>query len=160
MSNYRRQSVPGGTYFFTVTLADRQSGLLVEKIPLLRRAYAEACGRLPFETVAICVLPDHLHAIWTLPNGDSDYSQRWALIKSRFSRALPKATSLSASKYRKREKGYGRGVSGSIRYAMRMILPDTLITSTSIPSSMGWSIASRIGRFPVSIGTLSEAFFR
>lgn len=105
MSNYRRQSVPGGTYFFTVTLADRQSGLLVEKIPLLRRAYAEACGRLPFETVAICVLPDHLHAIWTLPNGDSDYSQRWALIKSRFSHALPKATSLSASKYRKREKG-------------------------------------------------------
>lgn len=105
MSTYRREWIPGGTYFFTVTLADRRSTLLVDAIPLLRKAYAEARSRLPFETVAICVLPDHLHAILTLPDGDSDYAQRWALIKSGFSRALPSAESIGASKSHKREKG-------------------------------------------------------
>ncbi|MFP6848450.1 MAG: transposase [Pseudomonas sp.] len=105
MSNYRRHWLPGGTYFFTVTLANRQSTLLVDAISTLRQAYADAGRRHPFETVAICVLPDHLHAIWTLPDGDSDYSQRWALIKSGFSRTLPAATTISVSKSRKREKG-------------------------------------------------------
>jgi len=105
MSNYRRAWVPGGTYFFTVALANRRSRLLVDAIPLLRKVYVEAGNRLPFQTVAICVLPDHLHAIWTLPEGDSDFAQRWALIKSGFSRALPAAVNISASKSRKREKG-------------------------------------------------------
>ncbi|MGE8361834.1 REP-associated tyrosine transposase [Pseudomonas sp.] len=105
MSHYRREWVPGGTYFFTVTLADRRSRLLLDEISLLRKVYANASKRLPFKTVAICVLPDHLHAIWSLPDGDSDYSQRWALIKSQFSRALPAAISVSQSKSRKREKG-------------------------------------------------------
>ena len=105
MSNYRREWVPGGTYFFTVTLANRRSRLLVDAIPLLRKVYVEACKRMPFQTVAICVLPDHLHAIWTLPEGDSDYAQRWAMIKSGFSRALPAAANISTSKSRKREKG-------------------------------------------------------
>ncbi|MDH1264617.1 transposase [Pseudomonas sp. GD03944] len=105
MSHYRREWVPGGTYFFTVTLADRRSRLLVDEIALLRKTYVQANKRLPFTTIAICVLPDHLHAIWSLPDGDSDYSQRWALIKSQFSRALPAATSVSPSKSRKREKG-------------------------------------------------------
>ncbi|MGE8504019.1 MAG: REP-associated tyrosine transposase [Pseudomonas sp.] len=104
MSTYRRERIPGATYFFTVTLADRRSSLLVDEIALLRQVYVEASKRMLFKTIAICVLPDHLHTIWQLPEGDSDYSHRWALIKSRFSRALP-AAPVSASKLQKREKG-------------------------------------------------------
>lgn len=104
MSEYRRFRQVGGTYFFTLTLADRQSSLLVDEIARLRRAYAEVAVGLPFETVAICVLPDHLHAIWTLPEGDDDFSSRWAQIKSRFSRGLP-AMPRTASKVRHRDKG-------------------------------------------------------
>ena len=105
MSLYRRARLPGASYFFTVTLANRSSSLLVESIDNLRQAYASASRRLPFTTEAICVLPDHLHAIWTLPPGDSDYAQRWSLIKSGFSRTQPTATARSASKIGKREKG-------------------------------------------------------
>jgi len=63
MTWYRRARIEGGTFFFTVALADRSSGLLVEHIELLRLAYGRVRNRLPFETVAICILPDHLHAI-------------------------------------------------------------------------------------------------
>ncbi|KQO41254.1 transposase [Pseudomonas chengduensis] len=105
MPHYRRERIPGATYFFTVTLADRRSRLLVEEIALLRQVYVEASKRMPFKTVAICVLPDHLHAVWELPEDDRDYSRRWALIKSQFSRALPAMASVSASKSRRREKG-------------------------------------------------------
>src|SRR4051794_27050104 len=80
MTWYRRARIEGGTFFFTVTLADRSSGLLVEHVDLLRLAYGRVHNRLPFETVAICILPDHLHAIWTLPQDDMDFSVRWNLI--------------------------------------------------------------------------------
>ncbi len=33
------------------------------------------------------VLPDHLHAIWTLPKNDKDFSTRWMLIKIGFAQA-------------------------------------------------------------------------
>ena len=105
MSWYRRAKIKGGTYFFTVTLADRSSGLLVEQIDLLRRAYGNVQKRLPFESVAICILPDHLHAIWALPVDDADFSLRWNLIKGGFSRGLPNAPQRSPSKLAKREKG-------------------------------------------------------
>ncbi|MCW5604803.1 MAG: transposase [Burkholderiales bacterium] len=104
MPNYRRAKVAGGTYFFTVTLADRKSDLLIKEIGRLRRAYADVVKRLPFETVAICVLPDHLHAIWSLPVGDDDFAKRWSLIKSGFSRGQS-SVSRSVSQIVKREKG-------------------------------------------------------
>jgi putative transposase len=104
MPYYRRARIPGGTYFFTVTLADRAGDLLVRHIDLLRLAYGGAVDRRPFETIAICVLPDHLHAIWTLPEGDLDFPARWSLIKSSFSRSLPPAPR-PKSKVGKREKG-------------------------------------------------------
>jgi len=88
---YRRNYVEGGTYFFTATLKDRSSELLVEQIAALRAAYAQAQRKAPFETVAIAVLPEHVHTIWTLPVGDSDYSGRWRIIKSAFSHALARA---------------------------------------------------------------------
>jgi putative transposase len=88
MSRYRRAHVEGGVFFFTVTLADRSSDALVRHIDRLRRIYASVQERYPFETIAICVLPDHLHAIWSLPDGDADFPLRWSLIKAGFSRGL------------------------------------------------------------------------
>ena len=90
MPNYRRWFVPGGTYFFTANLLDRKSRLLTDRIADLRAAYREASHRQPFATVAICILPNHLHCIWTLPENDSDFSGRWRRLKSGFSRRLPR----------------------------------------------------------------------
>lgn len=70
MVRYRRNFVPGGTYFFTVTLADRTSSALVAHTSALRTAFRIARHERPFTIDAIVVLPDHLHAIWTLPLGD------------------------------------------------------------------------------------------
>ena len=105
MSQYRRAKIEGGWFFFTVTLADRSSDLLVRHIGRLRKAYAAARRRDPFETIAICVLPDHLHAIWALPPDDADFSRRWSLIKHDFSCGLPADPDRSRSKIAKREKG-------------------------------------------------------
>ena len=105
MPRYRRLKIEGGLSFFTLALADRSSDLLVRPIELARRAYAVAQERRPFETVAICILPDHLHALWQLPNSDADYASRRSLFKSTFSRGLPAAPERSASKIAKREKG-------------------------------------------------------
>lgn len=105
MSHYRRSHQHGATFFFTVTLADRRSTLLRDRIDLLRAVYRRVHAAHPFETIAICVLPDHLHAVWQLPEGDADFSLRWRLIKQGFSRGLPAAPNRSESKLRKREKG-------------------------------------------------------
>ncbi len=108
MSRYRRANIAGGTFFFTVTLADRSDDLLVRHIDRLRRICRSVQDRYPFETIAICILPDHLHAIWSLPATDADFPLRWNLIKSGFSRGLPGADSRSPSKVAKREKGIWR----------------------------------------------------
>jgi len=105
MSRYRRANIEGGTFFFTVTLADRSSDLLVRHIDHLRQAYRAAQKLYPFETLAICILPDHVHAVWTLPPDDSNFPLRWRLIKSGFSRAVPADAARTDSKIRKREKG-------------------------------------------------------
>lgn len=91
MVAYRRNFVAGGTYFFTVTLRDRRSPLLVERIEDLRAAYHRVRCERPFTTDAIVVLPDHLHCIWTLPPGDADYAGRWKAIKARFTSACRRA---------------------------------------------------------------------
>ena len=106
MSRYRRSLATGGTFFFTVTLADRGSRLLVEHIDRLRRSYGVTQSRLPFQTIAICVLPDHLHAIWQLPDGDADFGRRWGSIKRLFSAGFDAMVNRSASKLAKREKGH------------------------------------------------------
>jgi putative transposase len=104
MPRYIRSFVPGGTYFFTVALEDRRSRLLVEHVDQLRLAYRRACELHLFDTLAICVLPDHVHAIWRMPPDDADFALRWRLIKSGFSRAFESCAS-SASQHAKREKG-------------------------------------------------------
>src|SRR4051794_27529477 len=86
MPDFRRYFVPGGTYFFTVVTAGRSRILCEPEAPLcLRTAFRQCRERWPFEIVAIVLLPDHLHTIWTLPPGDSDYSRRWAFLKRSFS---------------------------------------------------------------------------
>jgi len=105
MPRYLRLKIDGGIFFFTVTLADRSSDLLVRQVDRLRRFYMLTQKRHPFETVAICILPDHLHAVWALPPEDCDYSLRWSVLKAGFSRGLKEAASRTASKIAKRERG-------------------------------------------------------
>jgi putative transposase len=102
---YRRASVASGTYFFTVNLADRSSRLLVAHIDALRSAVRVVKQRHPFEIVAWVVLPEHMHAIWTLPEDDHDFSGRWALIKSGFSRAIARTEAVPTSRAARRERG-------------------------------------------------------
>lgn len=91
MPRYRRLRIPGATYFFTVNLAQRDGTTLVDHIDALREAYAQTKVERPFRCEAMVVLPDHLHAVWTLPPGDADYSTRWGAIKSRFVMGLRRA---------------------------------------------------------------------
>jgi putative transposase len=88
MVRYRRNLVPGGTFFFTVALADRRSSALVDHVGLLRAAFRQARNRSPFVIEAIVILPDHLHAILTLPPGDADFPGRWKSIKAAFTRGV------------------------------------------------------------------------
>ena len=106
MPNYRRAFVPGGCWFFTVNLLERQKSLLVDHIERLRDAVATTrTGSSHFTIDAIVVLPDHVHAVWTLPPVTSDFSTRWRLIKSHFARALPKQERLSAVRVARNERG-------------------------------------------------------
>jgi putative transposase len=88
MPNYIRARVSGGTFFFTVTLADRSSNLLIERVDDLRASFALVQRDMPFQCDAMVVLPDHLHAVWTLPDGDDDFSTRWKRIKAGFSKSV------------------------------------------------------------------------
>lgn len=105
MPNYIRSQVAGATYFFTVTLAQRNTRLLTDNIDLLRSAYQRANSLHPFTTIAICILPDHVHAIWQMPKNDGNYALRWRLIKSQFSRNFSANEQRSNSKIKRREKG-------------------------------------------------------
>jgi len=105
MTNYRRAFIPGATYFFTVNLADRRATLLVDHIDLLRDAIRYTRHRHPFDIDAMVVLPDHLHALWTLPPNDADFPLRWRLIKTWFSRHLPRREHRRASRVDKGERG-------------------------------------------------------
>jgi len=102
---YRRNYVKGGTYFFTVNLLNRNKSLLVEHIDLLRESIRFVKSQRPFYIDAWVVLPDHLHAVLTLPDDDVDYSSRWREIKKRFSKSLPKTEFLTQTRKRKNERG-------------------------------------------------------
>ncbi len=88
MRTYLRYRVAGGTYFFTLVTHERRSFLTS---PLARTCLRDAIRNVrserPIKMVAIVLLPDHLHCIWELPSGDSDYSTRWRRIKSLFTSA-------------------------------------------------------------------------
>lgn len=88
MPNYRRINISGGTYFFTVVTHNRVTIFNhPEPQVMLRHAIKEVQEKFPFDIEAICLLPDHIHCMWTLPDGDSENPTRWRRIKSLFSRA-------------------------------------------------------------------------
>ena len=105
MTDYRRNRVPGGTYFFTVNLYDRRRALLVKNIEILRQAVRKVKINAPFHIDAWVVLPDHLHCLWTLPEGDLNFSMRWQAIKTAFSKQIPQGEFRSASRSGKAERG-------------------------------------------------------
>jgi len=133
MTEYRRAYLPGATWFFTVNLAERKGNrLLVEQIETLREAFEYVRGRYAFHINAVVVLPDHLHCIWTLPPGDSDFSTRWGLVKG-----VSPVPSKKASGSRKvapngANGGYGSADSGSIGFGIRTTLIATPTTSIGI----------------------------
>jgi len=102
---YRRADVKGGAYFFTVNLAQRQNTLLVDEIDKLRNIINKVKKQYPFKLDAMVVLPDHMHAIWTLPVNDNNFATRWMLIKSGFSRQIPKRERINKSRKTKGERG-------------------------------------------------------
>ena len=106
MPDYRRLRIPGGTYFFTVNLLERwPNDLLVRHIDVLRDAVRQTRRRYPVHVDAWVVLPDHLHTVWTLPEGDADFENRWRTIKQRFSRALDVTERRSQVRLRRGERG-------------------------------------------------------
>ena len=106
MTAYRRAYSPGATWFFTVALAERRGNrLLVERVDALRSAFRDVQMRHPFRIDAIVILPEHLHCVWTLPLGDTDFSTRWSRIKAGFSRSVPVGERLSSSRAKRGERG-------------------------------------------------------
>ena len=104
--DYRRAWHQGGTYFFTVNLLQRKNNrLLVEYIQTLRHAVAQVKKTYPFIIHAWVVLPEHLHCVIELPEGDADFKTRWMLIKMLFSRAIPKTEHRSEIRIKRRERG-------------------------------------------------------
>jgi putative transposase len=102
---YRRADVKGGTYFFTVNLAERKRTLLADHVDVLRTVLKKVKARHPFDIDAVVILPDHLHTVWTLPEGDCDYPKRWMLIKAGFSRRIPLGERRNPSRLAKGERG-------------------------------------------------------
>jgi len=106
MPDYRRAWHPGGTYFFTVNLLQRQGNdLLIRHVDLLREAVVSVRQRHPFIIHGWVVLPEHLHCVIELPPGDVDFATRWRLIKIVFSKALPKTEWRSQVRLARGERG-------------------------------------------------------
>ncbi len=105
MSNYVRVKLPGGCYFFTLVTFNRHKFLTSEPARLiLRRVWKDVQRKHPFNVGAICLLPDHLRCIWSLPEGDDDYPKRWRLIKGKFSRRYLMAGGIAGERNQSRRK--------------------------------------------------------
>ena len=105
MPDYRRAWSPGGTWFFTVALLERHNNpLLTQHIDLLRQAVARTRADHPFIIHGWVVLPDHLHCVIELPEGDTDFPLRWRLIKARFSHGIPDTQWRNASRQKRGER--------------------------------------------------------
>jgi putative transposase len=95
----------GGTFFFTVNLANRNSDTLVRYADEFRSVVHKVKQAHPFSIVAMVVLPEHLHTIWRLSEEDADYPKRWSLIKAGFTRGMPAGETIRPARLAKRERG-------------------------------------------------------
>lgn len=109
MSCYHRPRLPGVPIYFTVCLAEPGSSLLLEELARLRQAVRITRAERPFQILAWVVLPDHLHCVWRLPDGDTDYSTRWGAIKARFTRSLRDACRVGFHPTNAKRLGQGVG---------------------------------------------------
>ncbi len=151
MSDYRRVFIPGGVYFFTVVTYHRRPIFAVpENVTLLRAAFHQVRAHRPVIIDAIVVLPDHLHCIWRMPDGDIDFSGRWREIKKYVSKRI------GADGTRPREKMFGNAASGSIAYETKKIGSGTWITFITIPSNMVCPHPLRNGRIRRSTRQLQQ----
>ena len=110
MPNYRRAYIPGGMFFFTlVTNQRRPLFASTAACSILGNCVREAKEKWPFDVVAMVLLPDHLHAIWSLPSGDCNYSLRWSWIKKEFTKrwlqVFSEEASISPGRQRERRRG-------------------------------------------------------
>jgi REP element-mobilizing transposase RayT len=149
MPNYRRNRVPGGTFLFTVNLLDRRSNLLVRHIDALRAAVRRVGVGAPFHIDAWVVLPDHMHCLWTLPQGDADFPGRWRAIKIAFAKSLPAVEPRSSMGTRHGERGIWHAAIGSTRSVMIGTLPFIL---HPLQPGQAWSrqTPGRLAAFDVS----------
>jgi REP element-mobilizing transposase RayT len=155
---YRRANTTGGTYFFTVNLAERHADFLVRHIEDMRTVMQRVKVAHPFVTLAMVVLPEHLHTIWRLPQGDADYPLRWSQIKTGFSRRLPKDERIRASRKAKRDAVSGNDAIGNTKSGMRPIWRGMWITFTTTPSNTVGSAAQWIGRIQLCTATLNGEY--
>jgi putative transposase len=105
MNQMSRLALPGSTIFFSVMLQNRGSDLLIRHVAALRTAVSTVRRRHPFRIDAFVVLPDHLHAILTLPPGDTNHGLRWRRIKAEFARQIGERPQQRASHITKGESG-------------------------------------------------------
>ena len=136
--DYRRNRVPGGTFFFTVNLLDRRSNLLVANIDALRDVVRRVCAGAPFHIDAWVVLPDHMHSLWTLPQDDADFPGRWRAIKMGFAKSLPIGEPRSPIMARRGERGIWQRRYWEHTSATTATLQLTWTTRISTRSSMAW----------------------
>ena len=121
MSSYLRPRVAGAAVFFTVTLAHRGSDTLVREVSALRDAVRATRASRWFAIDAWVVLPDHMHCVWTLPEGDADYAVRWASIKSRFTMSLRRAGFSPPSTLPVVQSGRYAGLKPGLRHGKREV---------------------------------------
>jgi REP element-mobilizing transposase RayT len=159
MVRYRRNFLVGGTFFFTVTLADRRSNALVDHIAALRNAFRATRRERPFAIEAIVVLPDHLHAVLTLPAADADFSGRWRRIKGHFSSALIDA-GINIARASNGDLSLWQRRFWSTRFAMRMTSRGMSTTFISTQSSTVSFNACVTGRTLLSIAMSDGTCFR
>jgi REP element-mobilizing transposase RayT len=137
MVRYRRNRVDGGTYFFTLALADRRATALVDHVVALRAAFRTTRSERPFSIDAIVILPDHLHAVLTLPPNDADFSARWRRIKGYFSSCLIKRAS-TPNAIKTVSLRFGSGDIGNTSSVTTTISPGMWTTFNTIPSNIAW----------------------
>jgi len=150
MVRYRRNILAGGTYFFTITLFDRGSSVLTDHVTELRAAFRATRRERPFEIDALVILPDHLHAVLTLPSGDADFSGRWRRINGHFSSHLI-AIGVALDRHSNGELALWQRRFWSTRFVTTKISHDISTTFISIPRSTDLCHAFEIGRILPSI---------